>query len=192
MANPTRSTLWLTKQDLCIWLAYILVLVLAIHFYHPWEDEGRAWMISRNYSIPAILFHVLHYEGHPSLWYLVLWFPSHLNMLYHYINWISAACGIAAIYTFLRFSPFPLYLRVLIPFGFALQYQYAVVARSYALFPLLGFICSYLYRKEKKNSLAMGLALALFANIAIYSTVVAFGVGNLLLEKVGYSRISPR
>ncbi len=148
-------------------------------------------MISRSNTIPAILFHALHYEGHPCLWYLLLWVPSHLHVPYHYINWISGACGTAAIYLLLRYSPFPLYLKMLIPFGFALQYQYAVVARSYALFPLLGFACAHIYRCKKNNSVAMGVALALFANISIYSTAVALGVGICYWKRLACRESSP-
>jgi hypothetical protein len=123
-----------------------------------------------------MLFKMLRYEGHPALWYLILWGPAHLHLSYTHINWISATIAAAGIYVLLRYAPFPWYVRSLLPFGFALQYQYAVVARSYVLFPLLGFIVAHLYRRGERNPIALAIALALFANISIHATLVAIGL----------------
>ena len=184
MNKRTPATLWLGGKDLAVFVAYIGMLCVAIHFYQPWEDEGVAWMIARLFPICTMLFHILRYQGHPCLWYLLLWGPAHLHMPYVYINWISAVIASAGTYVLLRFSPFPFYLRALIPFGFFLGYQYAIVARSYVLFPVLGFTVAHIYRQRHGYPVAMAVVLALLANVSIHGTIVATSFAGLYILKL--------
>jgi hypothetical protein len=141
-------------------------------------------MMARSFGVFELLFHKLRYEGHPALWYLVLWVPAHLHVPYVAINWISSIFGCASIYILLRHSPFPIYLKALLPFGFWLTYEYSVVGRSYCLFPLLGFTAAHLYRKSPGRPVAMAVTLALLANVSIHGSIVAFGLGIAYSIKV--------
>jgi hypothetical protein len=178
MAQARRRYFGLTGPDLAVLAAYFAVLCIAVPRYLPWEDEGRAWVDARYFGLFNLVFHVLRYEGHPPIWYLILWPLAHLHVPFFVINWLSAACGAAGIYVLLRFSPFPLYLRALLPFGFALAYQYAVVARSYCLFPLFGFLIAHEYRQSTRRPVRMAIFLALLSNLSVHGTLVAvvFGV----------------
>ncbi len=184
MRNGRPATLWLGRQEFAVFAAYLAMVCVAVSFYAPWEDEGRSWMISRSFGVYTLLFRILRYEGHPFLWYLVLWGPAHLHMSYLCINWISAAIASAGIYVLLRFAPFPFYLRALLPFSFFLAYQYAVVARSYVLFPLLGFLVAHLYRQTRSKPILTAVALGLLANVSVHGTIVASSFAVLYAVKL--------
>ncbi len=154
-------------------LAYLAMLVFAVSRYQPWEDEGRAWMDARECGFFDLTFHILRYEGHPAVWYWILWPITRLHAPFVAINWISATFAAAAVYLLLRFAPFPFWLRALLPFSFALAYEDAVVARSYCLFPLLGFWIAHLYRQPERRPIRMAIALALLANLSVHGTLVA-------------------
>jgi len=173
MGQSRRHFLGLTWPDVAILAGYIAVLCLAIPHYLPWEDEGRAWTAARYFGFFDLIFHVLRYEGHPPLWYMVLLPLAKFHVPYVCINWLSAACGLGGIYFLLRYSPFPLYVRVVLPFGFALAYEYAVVARSYCLFPLLGFMIAQEYRQPARRPIRMAIFLALLANLSLHGSIVA-------------------
>jgi hypothetical protein len=166
------------------------MVLVAVLYYQQSLDEGREWIIARTFPLPHILFRVLHYEGHPPLVYVLLWLPAHLHMPYTWINWLSAAVGLASIYLLLRLSPFPFYLRAILPFCFALGYQEAVVARSYVLFPLLGFIAAHLYRTRPPRPLAMAATVALLANVSFHGTLVAIGFGIAYALRLRHDRRS--
>jgi hypothetical protein len=151
------------------------MISFAVALYQQSEDEGRAWMLCRSFPLKDMIFHILRYEGHPGLYYLFLWVLFKAGISFTAINWFFGATASAGIYLLLRFSPFPFYLRALIPFGFVLGYQYAVVARSYVLFPLLGFCAVHLYRQVPARPVAMALVLALLANVSLHGTMVAIG-----------------
>jgi hypothetical protein len=76
----------------------------------------------------------------------------------------------------LRLAPFPFYLRAVLPFTFFLAYQFAVVARSYVLFPLLCFLIAHVYRMAKPRPVAMAVLLGLLANVSLHGTLVACGM----------------
>jgi hypothetical protein len=160
-------------RDLVVWVVYLITLACTVPWHEPWNDEAQAWLLSRDLSLPQLFLHGLRYESHPPLWYLILWLPAHLHIGYFIFCWISAVIAAAGIYVLLRLSPFPFYLRAVLPFTFYLAYQYAVVARSYVLYPLLGFLVAHVYRQTKPRPLLMAVLLALLANISIHGTLVA-------------------
>jgi hypothetical protein len=167
--------LGLQAKELLVLALYIAMISFAVALYQQSEDEGRAWMLCRSFPLKDMIFHILRYEGHPGLYYLFLWVLFKAGISFTAINWFFAATASAATYLLLRFSPFPFYLRALIPFGFVLGYQYAVVARSYVLFPLFGFCVVHLYRRVPAKPAAMALMLALLANVSLHGTLVAIG-----------------
>ena len=64
-----------TKEKLLLiaaFAAYVWVQLWCVRWYDPWRDVSQAWCIVRDLSIPQI-FAQLRYEGHPFLWYALLW-----------------------------------------------------------------------------------------------------------------------
>ncbi len=162
------------REKLAEWgvlAAYTCMVCVAIPFHEPWVDEAQAWLLARDLSLPSLLFHFLRREGHPALWYLLLWGPAHLHAPYALLNWLCVPIAVAGIWVLLRYGPFPFYVRALLPFTLFLAYQYAVVARSYVLFPLLGFLVAHLYQQQRP--MRMAVALALLANLSLHGTIVA-------------------
>ncbi len=55
-------------------IAAFFALGLVQIFHHPlWQDEWQAWLVVRDSPSLFELFRNLRYEGHPALWYLVLY-----------------------------------------------------------------------------------------------------------------------
>jgi hypothetical protein len=188
--------LGLKARDIAIWIAYSAMLVVVVPWHEPWSDEAQAWLLARDLSIPQLIFYNLRYESHPALWYLILWIPSHLHWGYASLGWISAAIAACGIYVLLRFAPFPFYLRAILPFTFFLAYQYAVVARSYVLFPLLCFLIAHFYRKTPARPVPMAILLALLANVSVHGTLVACALvpayGWTVFRRRGVGNLSRR
>jgi hypothetical protein len=168
--------LGLKARDLAVWVGYCAMLAAIVPWHEPWRDEAQAWLLARDLSIPQLLLHNLRYEGHPALWYLILWVPAHLHVGYVALGWIAAAIAAAGIYVLLRLAPFPFYLRAVLPFTFFLAYQFAVVARSYVLFPLLCFLIAHVYRRPRPRPVLMAVLLGLLANVSVHGTLVACGM----------------
>ncbi len=159
------------------WVAlaiYAAMVLATVARHEPWADEAQAWLIARDRGFWDMLWRGVRYEGTPGLWHALLWIPAHTGMPYAAMGWIAAAIAIAGAWVLLRYAPFPLALRIVLPFTFFLGYQYAVVARSYVLFPLLIFVAAACFRARRTVGLA--IALALLANVSSHGFVVAGGL----------------
>ncbi len=184
MVNRRFTTLWLTPVDLCVFVIYCAMLAIFVPFHEPWADEAQAWLLSRDLSLSSLVFHALRHEAHPALWYVLLWITTHLHAGYASLGWLSAAIAAAGIWVLLRFAPFPFYIRALLPFTFFLGYQYSIVARSYVLFPLLGFLAAHLYRDRKLRPIAMAIILGLLANVSLHGTIIALAIAALYAGRI--------
>jgi hypothetical protein len=70
-------------------------------------------------------------------------------------------------------APFPRILRYLIATSFFFVYQYAVVARSYVLLPLLAFGSAWLFRKGTRAVIPLALTLSLLVHVSLHGAVIA-------------------
>src|SRR3984885_16153287 len=141
--------------------AYILLVAATIHRHEPWADEAQSWLLARDASLPQLWGHLLHYEGTPGLWQTVLHALIRLGLPYSAYSFVSASLGLASIVILLRYAPLPLYIRIFLPFTYFLCYQYAIIARSYALIAPLLFAIAIFYPQAPRRLVLMTALLAL-------------------------------
>ena len=169
--------------------AYLGVVAVGIAWHEPWADEGQAWLLARDQGFWHMMLHALHYEGTPGLWHALLWVLARAHLGYTAMRWISGVIAVAGVYVLLRWSPFPLILKVLLPLGFWLAYQDAVVARSYVVFAVLAFPAAALLRSMNANygpvrkgpMVWLILLLGLMANLCVYGFVASVGFAVVAL-----------
>ena len=154
---------------------FVLVASLASFYHEPWSDEAQAWLIARDLSIPQ-MFSLMTYEGSPPLWHLLLKALIGLHLPYGALGVVSITLMSGAMYLWLRWSPLPRLLRLLMPFAFYFQYQYAVVARSYALSIFLAFTAAWLWREGVRRMVLLGVILALLVETNLYGFVMGAGI----------------
>ena len=162
-------------------MLYAGVVAAGIRWHEGWTDEAQAWMIARDLSFFQMLVRGVRYEGSPGLWHSILWVLARLHLSYigmHYVAGVIATAGIAV---FLRWAPFPRFLKLLIPFSFFLAYQDAVVARSYVLFGLLGFGAAAILRQRQDRPVLLAIVLGLIANISAHGFVASCALALVAL-----------
>lgn len=177
-----------------LWLAaalavYAGLMVYIIPRHEPWADEAQAWELATSTSLRALFGTFIHYEGSPALWHMFLRLLSHLGVTYTGLHWVcgAIACGTTALVLYR--SPFPLPLRLVLPFTYFFLFQYAVVARSYVLFPFLLFLLAGRWPARWQRPWPVVVLLALVANVSAHAWMVAFGLVLVLLLEV---RNTPR
>ncbi len=155
-----------TRLDALLLTLWALIVATTLPLHEKWCDEAQAWLIARDSTAYGLIRHRLHYEGAPPLWHLLLHGFRLFHGTYSQIGWLGAAFACAGVFVWLRWSPFPLVLRALLPFTFFFVYQYAVIARSYCLFALLAFsLCALFARKA--HLLWFALVAGLLANLCV-------------------------
>lgn len=154
---------------IALWLAGV-VLVTLNHEY--WRDEVRAWSLARQATSPFELPALVRYEGHPLLWYLLLFIGTSIVDSPLILPITSTLVALAAVMLFLWRSPFALWAKVLFIFGALPFYEYAVVARNYGVSMLLLFAAAACYRWRFTQPLRLAIVLALLANTNVHSAML--------------------
>lgn len=171
---------WSSYAPIAALVAYAATIAVVIARHEPWFDEAQAWLIARDSNLLDLLPR-LAYEGQPGLWHLILMLPAKL-LPYSAIGWISGALGVLGVWVLVGWSPFPVWAKVAIPFTYFVFYQYSVVARSYALLPVLMFAVASRYpRRHESPWLFAGLLFLLAA-----STTSGFLIAGSLLAIVAF------
>ena len=163
----------------------LTVLFLAIgaftaSHHEMWRDEIQAWLLARDSTSVFNLFANLKYEGHPGLWHLCLMplsrithSPIMMQMLHLLITGVT-------VYLFVRYSPFNWFQKLLFCFGYFVLYEYAIVARNYALGLLLITVLCVLFKERYKRFIWVGCVLFLLAHTSVHALIVTIGIGIAL------------
>ena len=173
LLNSIKNNIKKNWWKYLILLIYIIFIFIIILKHEPWADEAQAWLIARDASYPDILMKYIRIEGSPGLWHLILSIPAKLGLPYLSMNIISGLIAFAGVYVFLFYSPFPKYIKVLLPFSYFTFYQYGVVARNYVLLPLLLFLIAMLYKDKKEKIFIFIILLGLLANVSLHGFIIA-------------------
>jgi len=167
--------------------------IFSFIFHENWMDETQAWLIVRDSHNLAALVHNLRYEGHPLLWYLLLYLPSHMNGSIYWMKFINAIIVFFICHLFVSHSPFNRIIKILFCVSFYPFYEYGIISRSY----LLGFLCLFIIAKfssaKKRNLLLISIVfiflcqtdlLAILASSVIIFYVFANEVMGALRSKI--------
>ena len=162
------SILWL------VLLIYLIVSGYTMMHHEMWGDEIHSWNIAKGSDSYADLIYNTRYEGHPPVWYTILWTISKFTHNLAYVqmtHWLIAASIVVLI---LFFSPIPLLSRVLIPFGYYFLYEYSVLSRNYAIGILFACCICIVVRKEfRYKVLLYYFLLFLMSNTHLLALVLA-------------------
>src|SRR5690606_9018478 len=110
----------MTFKNPVLWLAFLLYLVvagIALANHEMWADELHSWNIAKGSGSLPELFNNSRYEGHPPLWYIILWCISKFTHNLAAVQGVHFFIAAAPVFFILFFSRIPLVTRILIPFG---------------------------------------------------------------------------
>ena len=152
------------------WCALVLLLVVRHVF---WRDEVRAFTIALSGDNSVEMLRILHGEGHPALWYLLLRFAHMLVPVPQVLPAIAFLVAAAAMALLVFRSPFRPAILALVLFSAFGLYEYAVVARNYGLSMLVLFALASLYPRWRDRGVTIGLVLALLCNTNVPAALLA-------------------
>ncbi len=156
--------------------AYAIFVGMTALLHEPWADEAHSWLLGRDASLFELWTRLLHYEGTPGLWQTLLHILQRAGLPYAGLNVFSGLLGLAATALLIMFAPFPLAMRLVLPFTYYLFYQYAVVARSYALLPVLLFGCAMLFGKVERKIWLFTALVCLMAAVSIHGLALSVAI----------------
>jgi hypothetical protein len=155
---------------------YALMISAGIARHAMFCDEAHAWLIARDSHSLAGLVRNLRYEGHPVLWYLLLWVPSHLSwnpVGAEIAQGVLASLGGALLIAMRRL---PLRIRALALFSSFFLYDAGIIARNYMIAMVMLMAAAHLLLSSQRRLWLGATALAL----AIQSHFLAIPVAITL------------
>src|SRR5688572_7189675 len=155
-SSLTNPKLW------AIFFLYIITAGYAIAHHELWGDEIHSWNIAKASGSFFDLLTNTRYEGHPPVWYFILWTISKFTYNTDYIQVVQFLMACSFVFLVLFYSPFPFITKLLIPFGYFFIFEYAVLSRNYAIGIFLAFCICIIIRRDFKSKLLLYYALLFF------------------------------
>jgi len=187
------SKIFPSGKKLWIYLGFTFVyalLIISFSFYHEiWRDEMRALSIVKASSSIFALMQNLKNEGHPLLWYFILFFGNQIIHSTILLKIASLTIAIVSMLIFMFYSPFSKVEKLFFMVGYFPLYEYSIMCRNYGLGMLLLFWILALIPKKEKNFLRISILLFFLANTSMLAWILTVSIflylGVELLLKEG-------
>jgi hypothetical protein len=181
-----------------VWLItclFFVVSIFGILHHEMWRDELQSWMVARDSHTLVELYKNCTYEGHPLLWYILLFIINIFTASPVSMQILNVCLGTIFIFLFIKYSGFSLLQCVLFAFGYYTLFEFTQIARSYNLELVLMAIFCVLYNNAAKNMWLLFIVLILLANTSAFGLLFAVGFAALyyfdIFFKISNQPISP-
>lgn len=179
--TPLNSHAGRRRLALALVAAFLLLGLVNVLAHEMWRDELQAWLIAKESGSLAALLRNLRYDGHPPLWYLLLYAVSRFTADPFAMQLLHLSIAAASVYVFARHSPFTRLQKVLFCFGYFPLYEYAAISRNYAPGILCVFAFCALFRPGlSKNYLPPAFILAALAQCSAYGLMLSLAFALML------------
>ena len=166
--SSARLKLW------AVFLLYVIVAGFGIANHELRGDEIHSWNIAKASGSISDLINNSRYEGHPPVWYLILWNISRFTHNLAYVQIVQLIIASSVVFMVLFYSPFPFITKILIPFGYYFLFEYGILSRNYAIGVLPALCVCYILQKDFKHKLLLYYALLfLISNTHLLALILA-------------------
>lgn len=182
-SSESSSSAWVSLQrylacvragrtEYLLLAGYALVISTLAHLHTFFRDEMQAWVIVRDAGSLGRVFELLHYEGHPALWYLLLYWPARHGFSPMLMVVLNSICAIGFVALILHLH-IPRIYKLLLVFSMYFFFDYPVVARTYSLASLLLIGAAVCWLCAKPRVLCAVLLLTLAIQTHVFAIPVA-------------------
>ena len=164
-------------------LLYALLLGWFMQYHELWFDETEPWLLALYSNSYADLLHNKRFEGHPNLWYSLLYIITKSTSSLRALQVTQAVFAVGFVYVFLRYAPFPRVLKVLICFGYYGLFEYGIISRLYALELFTLFLLCHFYPKRFSHWYLYLTLLAVHAQTNLFGFFFSGVMGLVLFSE---------
>ena len=144
-----------------------------------WRDELNALAIAWASPTIASLFWHIHREGHPWLWYLILWIPSRFTQSVLVLKAVQGIVSTVIILFVALRSPFRTWEKALVLAGYFFAFEYTVLSRMYGVMLLMFVLYTWWRTTRPESPILSAVFLGLMASVDTIGIFLSFA---LLLE----------
>lgn len=144
-----------------------------------WRDELNALAIAWASPTISSLFWHIHREGHPWLWYVILWIPSRFTQSLLVLKVVQGIVSTASILFVALRSPFRTWEKALVLAGYFFVFEYTVLSRMYGVMLLMFVLYMWQRTTRPQSPILSAVFLGLIASVDTLGIMLSFA---LLLE----------
>lgn len=174
------------KGEWLLLLIYLLAIIVGSSFHEAWRDELQTLMVIRSAHSLHDLFFLTRYDGHPSLWVLLLYLFKPFAETVYGARIIHLVLAASSAFILLRFSPFRLLQKALILCGYFFLFEYVFIVRNYAIGVFFLFLVCVLFPKRNRPLYSALIAIALcgmmLSNLYAFFLATAIGLWMFMLQ----------
>lgn len=166
-------------SSIIVMLLFCVAHVMLSRFHEAWRDESQAWVLVRNSSF-VDLFRICASEGHPVLWFLILYPFTRAGFSFYNFSYISIIFMTIAVGIWMYKGPFSLPTKLSVVVSPIFFYYNPIICRIYAVLVLLFLLIASIWKNRFEHPILYGILIALL----IQSHVLVIGVAIGLLIDV--------
>ncbi len=129
-----------------------------------WLDEAHSFTLSRDSASFWDLIINTRQEGHPMIWYILLWLITKVSHDVWCMQLLHVFITTLSIFLMACYAPFSKIKQLLFAFSYFFFYEYNIISRNYALGILFVTCYALLICRERKNYPLIAFTLFLLAN----------------------------
>jgi hypothetical protein len=167
-------------------LLFCSVAVFGISIHEMWRDELDVWLVCLGSDSIGEMFFINRNNGHPSLWYLIIYFVKYLSSNVLVMQVLHVGIAAVSVYGILRYAPFSQFVKLLFCTSYFVFYEYTIVCRAYGLGIMLMIVALILLNSHfKYKKLSLLFALVLLSHTSIWGLIMAMSMmGAFVLEHI--------
>ena len=148
------------------------LLLARIAHHAVWRDEAQAWLIVQAADSLIDLL-ILEGEGHPPLYYWILYLTSTLGNDLWLAKIPTVIFSVATLVVVWFFTPFTFVEKLMISLGFFLSWQYGVFSRSYIVGAFFLLLYAVFHDRWREYPVPGGLVLGAASLTHVYFAMAA-------------------
>jgi hypothetical protein len=176
-----KSSNW--TFSLALTAFYLVSSAIVISHHEMWRDELQAWLLARDSASVMALLQIMHYEGHPPLWHLLLRLLTYVTHSPSIMQVLHLLIAGVTVFLIAHCSPFSKTQKTLLAFGYFFFYEYAILSRNYALGVLLLCVFCVLFPYRHSRFIPISLSLVLLGWTSVHALIVTIAIAVTLLAE---------
>lgn len=169
--------------------AYFVIGLIGVFHHEMWRDEMQTWLVGASSNSFGEFLHNMKGESNPLLWYTINFILSRFTaspviaQIFHFL------ISVASVYLILKYAPFSRIQKVLLSFSYFVFFEYALIARGYALTVFFIFLfCVFYQIKSKNRYLVLSLILFFLANTTgVHGVIITLSLLGMMVVDYYYT-----
>ena len=171
-------------KNYAIFTVYVLAIFAGLWNHEMWRDELQAWNLVLHSKNIIDVFNNTRYEGHPALWFYLLWPAAQLTSSPLAIQGINLVIAAITAYLIIFKSPFNTFEKILILSGYYFLYEYSVISRNYLIGVMLMLLIASLWNRKDSGLVLSGILLLLLFQTNAFMAAIASAISVVLLVRL--------